>query len=68
MLLNIMEILNLHVEISGFDILSLSVGIYLCKEKHSRQIRITTTESKELIEKIKIMINKLKICESYSYS
>ena len=36
MLANIMEILNRHVEILDFYILSLSVGIYLCKEKLSR--------------------------------
>ena len=36
MLLNIMKILNHNVEILDFYILSLSVGIYVCKDKHSR--------------------------------
>ena len=36
MLVNIMEILNHHVKTLYFYILSLSVGIYLCKDNQPR--------------------------------
>ena len=43
MFLNIMKILNHHVEILYFYMLSLSAGIDVCKEKHAREMAITTT-------------------------
>ena len=64
MLVNITEIVKHHVQFLGFCILSLSVGISLCKDKHSRYITITTTWSKELDHKRKLIVNKLKLCQS----
>ena len=60
MLLNIMKILNHHVEILDFYILSLSVGVDICKDKHSRWITVTTI-TKEL------MINESKISKPFAY-
>ena len=61
MLLNIMEILNHHIEILCFYILSLSVGILLSKDKHSRYITKTTTLSKKKNKNKKKLIKKEKL-------
>ena len=58
MLVNMMEILNHHVQILGFYIFSLSVGIYICKEEQSISITITTATNFEIFANMGLFVSQ----------